>query len=256
MPLNTPIRDWRGKRVWILGATTGIGAALAEALAERGANLALSARNVDRLEQAAKKLPGSIALPLDLTQPNALLPSVLQLLDLWGGLDMVVLCVGAYTPLRAADLTIEGARQTIETHLIGVINGTAAVLPQLLHQKEGALVIVGGAAGYRGLPKALVYGAVKAAVINFAEGLYLDLKSHGVSVFLVNPGWIEAPGWIGRNASVPVSLSASEAAECILSGIGRGRFEIHFPKRLTYFLRLLRMLPGQLYVRMMKRAAN
>ena len=253
MPLNTPIRDWKNKRVWIIGASTGIGAALADLLAERGAHLALSARNRERLDRVARKYPGSVALPLDLTEPHTLLPSVLQLLDIWGGLDMVVLSAGTYAQLRAGDLTIEGARQTIETNLMGVINGTAAVLPQLLQQGEGAIAIVGSAAGYRGVPKALAYGAAKAAVINFAEALHLDLTSSGVSVFLVNPGFVESSAALGRAELEP---TAREAAENILEGIARGRFEIRFPTRFTYILKFLRVLPERIYARATRRVAS
>jgi short-subunit dehydrogenase len=253
MPLNTPIRDWKNKRVWIIGASTGIGAALADLLAERGAHLALSARNRERLERVARRYPGCVALPLDLTEPHTLLPSVLQLLDIWGGLDMVVLSAGTYAPLRAGDLTIEGARQTIETNLMGVINGTAAVLPQLLQQGEGAIAIVGSAAGYRGVPKALAYGAAKAAVINFAEALHHDLASTGVSVFLVNPGFAENPAASGSKAEL--EPTAREAAEHILEGIARGRFEIHFA-RLTYVLKFLRFLPERIYARAVRRVAS
>ncbi len=251
MLLNTPIRNWKNKRVWIIGASAGIGAALAELLAERGARLALSARKSERLERVARKYPGSLALPLDLSEPHTLLPSVLQLLDLWGGLDMVVLSVGAYAPLRAGDLTIEGARQTIETNLMGVINGTAAVLPQLLQQGEGALAIVGSVAGYRGMPRALAYGAAQAAVINFAEALYLDLSSSGVSIFLVSPGCVETTADAAVRAEAP---TARELALRVLDGIARGRFEILRPQRFSYALKFLRMLPERIYARASRRS--
>lgn len=251
MPTNTPIRDWKKKRVWIIGGSAGIGAALAEVLAERGAVLALSARNRERLERLAGRYPGSVAMPLDLTAPGTLLPSVLQLLDLWGGIDMVVLCAGAnnHAPLRAGDLTIEGARQTIETNVMGVINGAAAVLPQLLQQGEGAIAIVGSAAGYRGQPQALAYGAAKAAVINFAQALQLDLKARGVSVFLFNPALNEAPAPGSRE-------NGREAAEQILYGIAHGRFEIHYPDRTAYVRKLLRSLPERVYARATRRMAS
>lgn len=256
MPLNQPIRDWRGKRVWIIGASTGIGAALAENLAERGAFLALSARRVERLEALSHRLTGSVAIPLDVAEPHSILPALLRLLDLWGGIDVVVLNAGTYAPLRAWDLAVEAARTTFEINLMGVINGTAAVLPQLLQQGHGALVIVGSVAGYRGLPKALAYGASKAAVINFAEALYLDVAPRGVGVFLVNPGFVETPLTAQNSFRMPALISAREAATHIVAGLARGRFEIHFPKRFTLLLKLLRLLPEALYVRAVRGAVR
>ncbi len=255
MPSNTPIRNWKKKRVWIIGATAGVGAALADLLAEQGALLALSARNRDRLERFVSRHPDSIAMPLDLTAPGTLLPSVLQLLDTWGGVDMVVLSVGAGggAPLGAGDLTIEGARQTIETSLMGVINGAAAVLPQLLQQGEGAIAIVGSVAGDSRQIRTLVSGAAKAAVVNFAEALHRDLKSKGVSVFLFNPAPSDALGMGLRPDSV---AQGREAAKQILEGIAHGRFEIHYPGRAAYVRRLLRLIPGRVYAKATRRMAS
>lgn len=256
MAMNQPIRDWRGKRVWIVGASTGIGAALAESLAELGAHLALSARRAERLRVFAARFPGSIAIPLDVAEHATLLPAVLQLLDLWGGIDVVIFNAGTYTPMHAWDLTVEGARTTIEINLMGVINGVAAIAPQLLQQGEGAIVIVGSVAGYRGLPKALAYGASKAGVINFAESLYMDLAPRGVGVFLVNPGFVETPLTAQNKFRMPALITAAEAADAILRGIARGRFEIHFPRRFTLLLKFLRLLPEWLYLRAVRRATG
>jgi len=255
MPLNKPIRDWRGKRVWIIGASNGVGAALARALAARGAILALSARNPERLASLSGGIPGSLAVPLDVTKAHTLLPAIMQLLDQWSGLDMVVLSAGTYEPMGTTDLSVESARATVETNLMGVINAVAVVLPQLLQQGEGALTIIGDAAGYRGLPRALAYGASKAAVINFAESLYLDLAPRGIGVFLVNPGFVRAAG-VSRKPATPAPLAAEEAASDILHGIARGRFEIHFPRRFTYVFKLVRVLPEWLYLRAARRASD
>ncbi|WP_341677812.1 SDR family NAD(P)-dependent oxidoreductase [Niveibacterium sp. SC-1] len=254
MSLNKPIRDWRGKRVWIIGASNGVGAALARALAARGATLALSARNPERLAAVSAGIPGSLALPLDVTKAHTLMPALMQLLDQWSGLDMVILNAGNYEPMSAADLSVESARATVETHLMGVINMVAVVLPQLLQQGEGALTLIGDAAGYRGRPRALAYGASKAAVINLAEALYLDLSPRGIGVFLVNPGLPSAPA-ASRRAVSPEASGAADAANDILQGMMRGRFEIHFPRRSTYLLKLLRVTPEWLYLRV-ARALN
>nr|MBP7445066.1 SDR family NAD(P)-dependent oxidoreductase [Zoogloea sp.] len=151
-PLNTPITDWQGRRVWIVGASSGIGAALAVELDARGARLALSARSAKGLQQVASGLRDALVLPLDVTDAGAFTPAMLQLLDAWGGVDLVIFNAGTYLPLRAWDLTAENARHTVHTNLLGVMDGVAAALPQLLLQGHGALAIVGSVAGYRGLP--------------------------------------------------------------------------------------------------------
>lgn len=117
--LNTPITDWQGRRVWIVGASSGIGAALAADLAARGALLALSARSAGRLREMAQGMRDALVLPLDVTDAGAFTPAMMQILDAWGGLDLVILNAGTYTPLRAWDLTTDSARRTVHTNQIG-----------------------------------------------------------------------------------------------------------------------------------------
>ena len=255
-PLNTPITDWQGRRVWIVGASSGIGAALAVELDARGARLALSARSAKGLQQVASGLRDALVLPLDVTDAGAFTPAMLQLLDAWGGVDLVILNAGTYLPLRAWDLTAENARHTVHTNLLGVMDGVAAALPQLLLQGHGALAIVGSVAGYRGLPKALAYGPSKAALINFAETLYLDLAPKGVSVFLINPGFVATPLTAQNDFEMPALISAADAAARIVKGFASGAFEIHFPRRFTRVLKLLGILPDRLYFRLIARSTG
>lgn len=252
-PLNTPITDWRDRRVWIVGASSGIGAALAADLDARGARLALSARSADRLRQQAEGFRDALALPLDVTDAGAFIPAMMQILDTWGGVDLVILNAGTYSPLRAWELTIDNARQTVHTNLLGVMDGVAAVVPQLLRQGHGAVAVVASVAGYRGLPRAMAYGPSKAALINFAETLYLDLAPRGVSVFLINPGFVATPLTARNDFEMPALISAEEAARRIIDGFASGRFEIHFPRRFTGVLKMLRMLPDRLYFHLISR---
>ena len=248
--LNTPITNWAGRRVWIVGASSGIGAALAAELNARGARLALSARSGGRLQELAAGFDGVLVLPLDVTDPGAFTLAMLQILDAWGGVDVVILSAGTYMPMRAWDLTVDTARQTVHTNLLGVVDGVAAVVPQLLRQRGGAIAIVGGAAGYRGLPEALAYGPSKAALINFAETLFRDLAPRGVSVFLLTPGFIRSPQRVAcMDFEMPALVAAPVAARSILRGMSRGVFEIHFPQRFPFLLKLLRWLPYRMYFR-------
>lgn len=248
MSLNQPIRDWRGKRVWVIGASSGIGAALARALLTQGARVALSARNAHGLEQIAAT-PGATALvlPLDVTDAAAMAPALQRVVAAWGGIDLVVWCAGSHHPVRAWELDAADARRLVDVNLNGVINGLPALVRQLLQQNSGGMAIVSSVAGYGGLPSALVYAATKAALINLAETLYLDLAPRGIGVYLINPGFVKTPLTDKNTFKMPALISADEAAREIIAGFARGSFEIHFPRRFTLWLKLLRLLPYRLY---------
>lgn len=255
-PLNPKVSDWSGKRVWIIGASTGIGEALARDLAGLGAWLVLSARGVDRLEALARSLPAASALPLDLSDSDALPAAVCRAAERLGGLDMVIFNAGTYQPLRAWELTPQNIRATLNLNLLGVMDGVAAVLPRMLAAGRGHLVIVGSVAGYRGLPKAAVYGPSKAALINFAESIYMDLAPRGLAVTVVNPGFVATPLTAQNDFRMPALLTAPQAANAIIKGLARGEFEIHFPKRFSCFLKLMRFLPARLYFALIGRTAR
>lgn len=255
-PLNQPVTDWRGVRVWLVGASTGIGAALARALAARGARLALSARDAERLDGVAHDCDGALALPMDVTREGDYARVLADIVATWGGVDVVIFNAGTYAPLRAWEMTPAAARQTIAVNLLGVMDGAAAVIPTLLQQGKGAIAIVGSVAGYGGLPKAIAYGASKAALINFSETLYLDLAPRGVSVFLVSPGFVATPLTAQNDFHMPALIQPEAAAEAIIDGFARGRFEIDFPKRFTRVLRAMRLLPYRLYFALVRKATG
>lgn len=247
MALNPKITDWRGKRVWLVGGSTGIGASLARGLAHAGARLALSARSQTALQTVAADIDGALIEPLDVTDSAAFSPALARINAAWGGVDVVVLNAGTYEPVRAWELNVDSARRVVDVNFMGVVHGVAAVVPQLIAQGAGAVVIVGSVSGYRGLPKALIYGATKSALINFAETLYLDLSPRGVGVFLVSPGFVATPLTAQNEFKMPGLITADQAAQEILHGMARGQFDIHFPKGFTRWLKLLEMLPYRLY---------
>jgi short-subunit dehydrogenase len=260
-PANTPIRDWGGRRVWIIGASSGIGEALALELARRGARLALSARGETRLRAVCMACDAAaptqtLALALDLSRDGEIERARDELLASWGGIDLVVFNAGTYRPLRAWELTADAVRETLATNLVGTMSGTAAVLPTLLEQGAGAIALVGSVAGYGGLPKAAVYGPSKAALINFAEVLYLDLAPRGVGVFLINPGFVATPLTAQNDFTMPALQTPAQAAQAIVDGFAAGDFEIDFPKRFTGGLKLLQLLPRRLYFPLVRRATG
>ncbi len=255
MPLNTPIRDWTGKRVWIIGASTGIGASLARVLLQAGSRLALSARRGELLQSMAAEFPAEnvAVLPLDVTDGDALKSAWRTLRDRWGGCDLIVVMAGDYVPMSSFNLDQQAAEHLLRVKLHAPLQVLECVLPDLLAAGAGGLALVSSVAGYRGLPRSLVYGPGKAAVINLAESLYLEVRPRGLGVWLINPGFVATPLTAQNDFPMPCLITAEEAAREILRGFARGEFEIHFPKRFTRTLKLLRLLPYRLYFALVRR---
>jgi short-subunit dehydrogenase len=255
-PLNPRFPEWREARVWIIGASTGIGAATAKMLLDRGARVALSARSADKLREVATGHANAVAEPLDFTRSADVAAAWDRIRARWNGVDLVLIVAGTHQEVRAWELNEADSRALLEVNLHGVVNTTAAIVPALLAQGRGAIGIVASVAGYRGLPKALVYGASKAAVINFTETLYLDLHPKGLGVYLIMPGFVKTPLTDRNEFRMPHLISAEEAAGEILAGIRAGKFEIDFPRAFTRQLKLLRVLPYRLYFALIRKATG
>lgn len=258
MSLNPKITEWTGKRVWLLGASSGIGAALAQALAARGARLVLSARHADVIERMRVQLPGEdhLAVACDATEPAQIEAARLTVRAAWGGVDVAVYLAGDYVPLHASDFAPSEVRRLCEVNYLGAVNFAGSALPLLPRDNSGGLVLVSSVAGYRGLPKALGYGPSKAALSHFAEVMHLELRSQDVGVWLVNPGFVATRLTAQNDFRMPALISPQMAADAFLDGMADGAFEIHFPKRFTRFMKLLRLLPDCLYFRLVRRFAG
>lgn len=256
MSLNPKLSDWHGRVVWVVGASSGIGRATARALHASGATVALSARNASALDSFVAQHPGCIALPLDAEDGVAMRDAALQLIKSWGRIDVVVYCAGHYRPVRATAFDLDEMVRHQQVNYVGALNMLAAVLPGMTGARSGHISLVGSVAGYRGLPNSLAYGPTKAALIHLAETLYLDLHELGIGVSIINPGFVDTT-LTSRNAfSMPALITADEAAQHILRGWARGRFEMHFPRRFTLWLRLLRHLPQTLYFAVVRRVTG
>jgi len=254
MPLNSPMKDWRGKTVWMVGASTGIGRATASLLHGRGARVIVSARKQDALDAFVAEHPGAVAVPLDATDRNAVALATRQVLAL-GNLNGMVYCAGHYHAMRADTMDIPDMERHLRINYVGALYLLDAVLPHMLHTTRGAAFVslVGSVAGYRGLPNSLAYGPTKAALINLAQTLYLDLHDKGVGVSLINPGFVETPLTAQNTFTMPALLTPAQAADAILKGWAHGAFEIHFPKRFTLWLKAMELLPAGLYFRLVRR---
>ena len=243
------------KKIWVIGASSGIGEACAKALLAKGAKIALSSRRVERLNQIAAtgEIGQTLVIPLDVTNDTQFKDAYNSILDIWGRIDLLLFVSGMYVPLRADQFDIKIAGQTIDANLLGPMRAVALVLPEMLKAKSGHIAIVGSVAGYSGLPKALAYGPSKAAIINFCENLYYDLLPTGVSVHMISPGFVATEATAQNDFEMPALISAEEAAQEILNGIEKGEFDIHFPKRFSRFLKFLRILPYPIYFWIVRR---
>ncbi len=255
MSLNPPIRDWRGRRVWLVGASTGIGRALAEKLHGLGATVLVSARNAAELEAFVAEHPGSVALPLDVTDAAAVQAAAASARQ-GGPLDLVCYCAGHYRAMRATDIDLDDLLRHHRINTEGALHLLHAVTPGLLARGQGHLSLISSVAGFRGLPQSLAYGPTKAALINLAEALYLDLHPHGLGVSVINPGFVATPLTAQNTFAMPALITPAQAADAIVAGWAQGAFDIHFPKRFTRVMKLLRLLPYRLYFPLVRRATG
>jgi NADP-dependent 3-hydroxy acid dehydrogenase YdfG len=249
------INHFSGKRVWVIGASSGIGEACAKALLCQDAKVALSSRRVERLNQIVLNTAEgqTLVIPVDVTDDKQLQDGYKTILEAWGGIDLLLFVSGMYVPLRADNFDIKIAEKTIDANLLGPMRAVALVLPEMLKSRSGHIAIVGSVAGYSGLPKALAYGPSKAAIINFCENLYYDLLPAGVSVHMISPGFVATEATAQNDFEMPALITADVAAQEILTGIQQGEFDIHFPKRFSRFLKFLRILPYPIYFWIVRR---
>lgn len=255
-PLNAPIQDWRGQRVWLVGASSGIGLACAKALHAAGAQVIVSARDLGTLSEwaATCKSQGLPVELLSLDVTDALqVKYVARQVAAGGKLDFLLYCAGHYRAQRATDFDLTDMLRHQDVNYNGLLRVLDAVLPMFLQQGTGHISVVSSVAGWRGLPNGLAYGPTKAAVTHVAETLYMDLQDKGIGVSVVNPGFVATPLTAQNNFQMPALLSPEQAAEAMLAGWSQGLFDIHFPKRFTGWLKLMRLLPYRAYFALVRR---
>ena len=251
MSSNPKITDWRGKRVWLLGASTGIGAALARQLHAAGARLALSARRPEAL--AELDLAGAELLALDVTDAGAVAAAAEKLLQHWGEIDLAVYLAGDYLPMPVADIDLAQMTRLWAVNYSGGAHLAAALVPAAQAGRVHGLALMASVAGYRGLPKALAYGPPKAALIQLAEILHLELAPRRIGVWLINPGFVATRLTAQNDFTMPALISPEEAAAATLKGFAGGSFEIDFPRRFTRILRRVTRLPYAWYFPLVRR---
>ena len=255
-PLNQPIQNWQGRRVWLVGASSGIGLACAKALHAAGAKVIVSAREVGALSEWAEtcKKEGLPVALMSLDVTDALqVKYVARQVATGGPLDFVLYCAGHYRAQRATEFDLKDMLRHQDVNYNGMLRVLDAVLPMFLQQGCGHISLVSSVAGWRGLPNGLAYGPTKAAMTHLAETLYMDLQDKGIGVSVINPGFVATPLTAQNNFQMPALISPEEAAKAMLAGWSEGLFDIHFPKRFTAWLKLLRLLPYRVYFALVRR---
>jgi len=237
------------RTAWIIGASTGIGRCLAETLAGEGIAVTASARNEDALKDLAVACPpGTVRpFPLDITKPLDIAQAVAAMESDGHLPDVVVLTAAAYQPAAADDLDPELFADIVSVNYLGTVNVLSALLPKLFARGRGHIAVTASVAGYRGLPLASAYGPTKAALINLCESLRPECAARGVHLQLINPGFVKTPLTDKNPFPMPCMIEPETAAQRIYQGLKSGRFEITFPKRFTWVMKALRLLPYGVY---------
>ena len=236
------------KKIWITGASSGIGKALALKFAKENWQVAISARRKELLDQIAEDKNIS-SFPLDVTDDSKVQEVVSNILGEFKGIDLCVFCSGAYDPKLEQEINKKQIRKIMDINFFGVLNCIKAVEDYFKNKKKGQISIVSSVAAYRGLPNSTGYGPSKAALTNLTESLYFDFKKHNIRISLISPGFIKTSLTNQNTFNMPFIKTTEFAADKMYNGLTKGSaFEIHFPKELTLILKFLRILPYRTYL--------
>ena len=236
------------KKIWITGASSGIGKALAEKFAAEGWKVAVSARRKEILDKMSEH-ENIFSYPLNVTNQDQIKNSFEKIIEDFNGLNLCVFSSGTYDPKLEQEINIEQNKFVMETNFFGVLYCIKAVESYFKNKKDGHISIVSSIAAYRGLPNSSGYGPSKAALTNLTESLYFDFKKYNVRISLVSPGFIKTPLTDKNEFSMPFIKSPEFAAEKMFNGLTKSKaFEIHFPKALTILLKIFRILPYKIYL--------
>ncbi|MGY9047818.1 hypothetical protein P775_20560 [Puniceibacterium antarcticum] len=241
------MREWNGKRYWLVGASEGLGAALAHQMSKMGVSLVLSARSEERLHELAQALPGRAeVVPVDVTDANALEAAAVRI----GDVDGVIHMAGVYWPFGAQEWDVEKANTMADVNFTGAMRLAGVVVPRMLARGKGHFVLTGSLSGYRGLPGSAAYSASKAGVMVLAESLYCDLRKTSVEVQLLNPGFIKTRLTEKNDFKMPFIMDPEEAARIYVEHMSGDTFKRSFPTLFSWFFRGGLMLPDGLYYKL------
>jgi NADP-dependent 3-hydroxy acid dehydrogenase YdfG len=243
-----------GKVTWVVGASSGIGAAVARELQSRGASVAISARRADQL--ATVSAGTMLVLPADVTDAESLAAAAARVRAELGPIDLVVLSAGYWKQTDAGSWDTAAFNRIVEVNLVGMSNAIAAVLPDMLTRRSGVIAGIASVAGYRGLAGSEAYGATKAAQINLLEALRISVARRGVRVITICPGFVRTELTADNAFPMPFIIEADAAGRFICDGLGRDRTEIVFPKRMAVLAKAARLMPVRAWSSLWIRSAR
>jgi short-subunit dehydrogenase len=246
------MKPYEGKNIWIIGASSGIGYALAVELSAQGARLSLSARSKDKLDTLNAILGGQhYVIPCDVSDSVSVQKSFQEVDQNLSNIDHIIFMAAVFAPGNLISSSLEDIHQSLAVNVGGAMNVVHTSVP---HLKEGSqITLCGSVAGYRGLPNGQPYCATKAAIINLAESLKIDLASKRIDVKVINPGFVRTPLTDKNDFKMPMIIEPEAAAKIIAQELQSKKFEIHFPKRFTFIMKLLRIIPSSLYFKCVSR---
>jgi NAD(P)-dependent dehydrogenase (short-subunit alcohol dehydrogenase family) len=239
-----------GKVTWVVGGSSGIGAAVARELVRRGATVAISARRKEQLQDVAGG--DMLVLPADVTDAASVTAAAARVRQELGPIDLAVLSAGYWKPMDPSDWDTDVFDRHLQVNLTGMSNAIAAVLPAMLRRRSGTIAGVASVAGYRGLAGTEAYGATKAAQINLLESLRIHLSRTGVQVTTVCPGFVRTDLTAGNPFPMPFIIDADQAARSICDGLERARAEIVFPARMALLMKAARLVPVRAWTALWK----
>ena len=242
------------KTIWITGASTGIGKALALKFAKNGWNVAASARRENLLKELEESSKNIYSFPLDVTDKERCKEVFKEIIDKFKSVDISFFSTGTWDPKKEKEIDIEQIENVMKVNFFGTLNCIKSVEKYYRERKNGHISIVSSIAGYRGLPNSTGYGPSKSALNNLAESLFFDFKRYGVRVSLISPGFIKTPMTDKNDFKMPFLKTTEYAADKIYDGlVNSNAFEIHFPKQLTLVLKFLKILPNWLYLKLLSK---
>lgn len=237
----------KGKRYWLVGASEGLGRALAHEMSAAGVEVVVSARNQERLDELVRELSNPAqAVAVDVSDREAVEAAA----DAIGPVDGVVYLAGVYWPMKAQEWDNARAEQMAEINYLGASRVVGAVLPNMIERGAGHVVLTGSLSGFRGLPGAIGYGASKAAVMYLAESMRADLGSGPIKVQVVNPGFIKTRLTDKNDFKMPFIMEPEEAARLMFEHMQSNRFKTSFPRVFSWFFRGSQFFPDWLYYRL------
>ncbi len=241
------MRDFTNKRYWLVGASEGLGLALAQKLSRAGAEVILSARSAERLTEAVATLPGKASVQVvDVADVASVRAAAIAV----GDIDGLVFLAGVYWPTSAQSWDADKVEAMCDVNFTGCARVIGAALPAMVARGTGHVVITGSLSGFRGLPGAIGYSASKAGTMALAESMYADLRGSGITVQLANPGFIKTRLTAKNDFSMPFLMQPEEAAQYMFEHMMTDRFKISFPTVFSWLFRGSQFLPDWAYYRL------